>query len=213
MKVNKQSHYKEINESRVTDLTERLDKATKRATAAAEEREDTKQWWRRFCMIAFLSAVGLASYWISVTNDRWEESNAVSKLEAELNLVHEKTMIAKDLRNDELVEEIEYLHKELPQANSKSYRLLYGDERLLAKAHDRSAKILSSFMQTWHKPDQVESEPKDLGKWWNREHLGNLMPEPRFLLGRQLVNIHYEIHRLRRGVREEADVSAKNGSD
>ena len=208
MNVNKEKHYKAINDNRVTELTERLDQATKDAIAIAAEREDTKQWWRRFCMIAFLSLVGMSIYWISLTNERWQESNEVSKLEAELNLVHEKTISRKDERVDELVEEIEHLQKALTNANAYRYTLLHGDERLLAKAHDRSAKILSSFLQTWHSPDAMEWESKELGKWWTWENLSDILAEDQFLLGRQLVNAHYEIHRIKRGLRQEEDGSA-----
>ena len=179
-----------------------------------ENRQDNREsFWRKFAVLITLSIGALVVYWISVTNERWEESNEVSKLEAELNLVHEKTIVAKDLRNDELVEEIEHLHKALTNANAYRYTLLHGDERLLAKAHDRSAKILSSFLQTWHSPDAMEWESKELGKWWTWENLSDVLAEDQFLLGRQLVNVHYEIHRIKRGLRQEEDGSTDNTLD
>ena len=70
-----------------------------------ENRQDNREsFWRKFAVLITLSIGALVVYWISVTNERWEESNEVSKLEAELNLVHEKTISRKDERVDELVE-------------------------------------------------------------------------------------------------------------
>ncbi len=207
MNVKKESHYKEINDDRVAELTQRLDRATKDAKLAADEKEDTKIWWRRFCMIAFLSLIGLVTYWIHQTNDRWKETNQVSKLEAELNLVHEKTISRKDERLVALVGQVEFLKNKLNDAEALKFTLVNPGKKSLVMAYDRSSALVRDYISTYYQED-FEHDADQLGKWWNWKNLGDAMPEARFLLGRQLLNNHYEIHRLRRGAREEEDGSA-----
>tara|TARA_R100000808_G_scaffold17167_3_gene38141 strand:+ start:1376 stop:1993 length:618 start_codon:yes stop_codon:yes gene_type:complete len=170
MNITKQRHYKEITENRVTDLTERLDKATEAAKRADAEFQETKHWWRRFCMLAFLSLSGLAAYWVSLTSERWKESNEVSKLEAELNIIHEKTILEKDLRNNELVDKIEHLSKAL-------------------RAHKQQSVTVRNFLLTFHQPESSPGLPNDFRDWWTYEHmrLERGVPGPRYTYGLRLI--------------------------
>ncbi len=168
-------------------------------------------FWQRFAVCAGLFLALLSAYWITETNERWKEASEIGILEAKSLLLLEKRHAAKDDRIDELNLEVEVLHKQLFDAEAFKFSLVdFGPKRDLAKSYARLNRYTAEFIESLHDPNVINSKADQFGKWWTWENVGERFSEDTYLVGRKIINLHFEIHRKKRAAHPEDLGAAEN---